>query len=69
MIIDKYENHPECRKSRQTTPYFELTEMNAHLKERLQVFRRLIKNFTFHIARHTLRLSLQIINRIHRKRK
>nr|WP_315154059.1 site-specific integrase [uncultured Flavobacterium sp.] len=52
MIIDKYEDHPQCVGDDILLPILSNQKMNAYLKEIAGIC-EIDKELTFHIARHT----------------
>ncbi|MGF1556312.1 site-specific integrase [Paucihalobacter sp.] len=61
MIIDKYENHPQCLNEDKLLPILSNQKMNAYLKEIAGVC-EIEKELTFHIARHTFATSVTLTN-------
>ncbi|SEB04496.1 Phage integrase family protein [Flavobacterium gillisiae] len=61
MIIDKYENHPECCNQNKLLPILSNQKMNAYLKEIAGVC-EIEKELTFHIARHTFATTVTLTN-------
>ena len=61
MIIDKYENHPECCNQDKLLPILSNQKMNSYLKEIAGVC-GIDKELTFHIARHTFATSITLTN-------
>ena len=61
MIIDKYENHPECCNQDKLLPILSNQKMNAYLKEIAGVC-GITKELTFHIARHTFATTVTLTN-------
>ena len=61
MIIDKYEDHPECNNQNKLLPILSNQKMNAYLKEIAGVC-EIEKDLTFHIARHTFATSVTLTN-------
>lgn len=61
MIIDKYENHPQCNNEDKLLPILSNQKMNAYLKEIASVC-EIEKEFTFHIARHTFATTVTLTN-------
>ena len=49
MIIDKYENHPQCLNENKLLPILSNQKMNAYLKELADIC-EIDKELTFHIA-------------------
>lgn len=61
MIIDKYENHPQCINEGKLLPILSNQKMNAYLKEIAAVC-EIEKELTFHIARHTFATTVTLSN-------
>ncbi|MCL9806993.1 site-specific integrase [Flavobacterium amniphilum] len=61
MIIDKYENHPQCNNENKLLPILSNQKMNAYLKEIAEVC-EIEKELTFHIARHTFATTVTLTN-------
>jgi site-specific recombinase XerD len=61
MIIDKYENHPQCLNEDKLFPILTNQKMNAYLKEIAGVC-EIEKELTFHIARHTFATTVTLTN-------
>jgi site-specific recombinase XerD len=61
MIIDKYENHPQCNNEDKLLPILSNQKMNAYLKEIASVC-DIDKELTFHIARHTFATTVTLTN-------
>jgi site-specific recombinase XerD len=61
MIIDKYENHPQCLNEDKLLPILSNQKMNAYLKEIAGVC-EIEKELTFHIARHTFATTVTLTN-------
>lgn len=61
MIIDKYENHPQCNNENKLLPILSNQKMNAYLKEIAGVC-EIEKELTFHIARHTFATTVTLTN-------
>ncbi|MBG6062912.1 site-specific recombinase XerD [Flavobacterium sp. CG_9.1] len=61
MIIDKYEDHPECCNQNKLLPILSNQKMNAYLKEIAGVC-EIDKELTFHIARHTFATTVTLTN-------
>ena len=61
MIIDKYENHPQCINEDKLLPILSNQKMNAYLKEIAGVC-EIEKELTFHIARHTFATTVTLTN-------
>ena len=61
MIIDKYENHPQCNNEDKLLPILSNQKMNAYLKEIAGVC-EIEKELTFHIARHTFATTVTLTN-------
>lgn len=61
MIIDKYENHPQCINEDKLLPILSNQKMNAYLKEIAGVC-EIEKSLTFHIARHTFATTVTLTN-------
>ena len=61
MIIDKYENHPQCNNEVKLLPILSNQKMNAYLKEIAAVC-EIEKELTFHIARHTFATTVTLTN-------
>ena len=61
MIIDKYENHPQCINEQRLLPILSNQKMNAYLKELADIC-EIDKELTFHIARHTFATTVTLTN-------
>lgn len=61
MIINKYENHPQCMNQNKLLPILSNQKMNAYLKEVAGVC-EIEKELTFHIARHTFATTITLTN-------
>ncbi|GEC80122.1 site-specific integrase [Flavobacterium aquatile] len=61
MIIDKYENHPQCIGDDKLLPILSNQKMNAYLKEIAGIC-KIDKELTFHIARHTFATTVTLTN-------
>ncbi len=61
MIIDKYENHPQCKNEGKLLPILSNQKMNAYLKELADIC-EIDKELTFHIARHTFATTVTLTN-------
>ena len=61
MIINKYENHPQCLNEDKLLPILSNQKMNAYLKEIAGVC-EIEKELTFHIARHTFATTVTLTN-------
>jgi integrase len=61
MIIDKYENHPQCHNEDKLLPILSNQKMNAYLKE-IAAICEIEKELTFHIARHTFATTITLTN-------
>ncbi|MFM9987598.1 site-specific integrase [Flavobacterium sp.] len=61
MIIDKYENHPQCNNEDKLLPILSNQKMNAYLKE-IATICEIEKELTFHIARHTFATTVTLTN-------
>jgi site-specific recombinase XerD len=61
MIINKYENHPQCLSNNKLLPILSNQKMNAYLKE-LADLCNINKELTFHIARHTFATTVTLTN-------
>ncbi len=61
MIIDKYENHPQCHNENKLLPILSNQKMNAYLKE-IAAICEIEKELTFHIARHTFATTVTLTN-------
>jgi site-specific recombinase XerD len=61
MIIDKYENNPQCISEDKLLPILSNQKMNAYLKEIAAVC-EIEKELTFHIARHTFATTVTLTN-------
>ena len=61
MIIDKYENHPQCLNENRLLPILSNQKMNAYLKE-IAALCEIDKELTFHIARHTFATTVTLTN-------
>ncbi len=61
MIINKYENHPQCNNEDKLLPILSNQKMNAYLKEIAGIC-EIEKELTFHIARHTFATTVTLTN-------
>ena len=61
MIIDKYDEHPECCNQDKLLPILSNQKINAYLKEIAGVC-GIDKELTFHIARHTFANTVTLTN-------
>ena len=61
MIMDKYENHPQCLNESRLLPVLSNQRMNSYLKEIATVC-EIEKELTFHIARHTFATTVTLTN-------
>ena len=61
MIIDKYENHQQCKNEGKLLPILSNQKMNAYLKELADIC-EIDKELTFHIARHTFATTVTLTN-------
>jgi site-specific recombinase XerD len=61
IIIDKYENHPQCMNEGKLLPILSNQKVNAYLKE-LADLCEIDKELTFHIARHTFATTVTLTN-------
>ena len=61
IIIDKYENHPQCNNEDKLLPILSNQKMNAYLKELADIC-NIDKELTFHIARHTFATTVTLTN-------
>ena len=61
IIINKYENHPQCLNENELLPILSNQKMNAYLKE-IAVVCEIEKELTFHIARHTFATTVTLTN-------
>jgi site-specific recombinase XerD len=61
IIIDKYENNPQCISEDKLLPILSNQKMNAYLKEIAGVC-EIEKELTFHIARHTFATTVTLTN-------
>lgn len=61
MVIDKYENHPQCLIENRLLPILSNQKMNAYLKEMADIC-EIDKELTFHIARHTFATTVTLNN-------
>ncbi len=61
MIIDKYENHPQCHNEDKLLHILSNQKMNAYLKE-IAAICEIEKELTFHIARHTFATTVTLTN-------
>lgn len=61
MIINKYQNHPQCINEDKLLPILSNQKMNAYLKEIAGVC-EIEKELTFHIARHTFATTVTLTN-------
>ena len=60
-IIEKYASHPKCVASNKLLPVLTNQKMNDYLKEIADVC-GIIKNITFHLARHTFATTVTLTN-------
>lgn len=61
MIIDKYQNHPQCINEDKLLPILSNQKMNAYLKE-IAAICEIEKELSFHIARHTFATTVTLTN-------
>lgn len=61
MILEKYNDHPQCLNSKVLLPILSNQKMNAYLKEIADVC-GIKKELTFHIARHTFATTVTLSN-------
>lgn len=61
QIIEKYKDHPACINSGKILPILSNQKMNAYLKE-IAIVCKILKNLTFHIARHTFATTVTLSN-------
>lgn len=61
MVINKYENHPQCLIENRLLPMLSNQKMNAYLKELADIC-EIDKELTFHIARHTFATTVTLTN-------
>lgn len=61
MIIDRYQDHPQCIYLERLLPILSNQKMNAYLKEIAGVC-NINKELTFHIARHTFATTITLTN-------
>ncbi len=61
MIIDRYQDHPQCSYLERLLPILSNQKMNAYLKEIATVC-DINKELTFHIARHTFATTITLTN-------
>ena len=61
MIIDKYENNPECNNQNKLLPILSDQKMNIYLKEIAGIC-EIEKELTFHIDRHTFATTITLTN-------
>ncbi len=61
MIINKYEEHPECLNQNKLVPILSNQKMNSYLKE-IAAACEIEKELTFHIARHTFATTVTLTN-------
>jgi site-specific recombinase XerD len=61
MIIDKYEEHPECNNQNKLLPILSNQKMNVYLNEIAGVC-EIEKELTFHITRHTFATTVTLTN-------
>ena len=61
MIIDKYENNPECNNQNKLLPILSNQKMNVYLKEIAGIC-EIEKELTFHIDRHTFATTITLTN-------
>lgn len=61
MIIDKYQDHPECINKEKLLPVLSNQKMNAYLKEVADLC-KIEKELTFHIVRHTFATTVTLSN-------
>lgn len=61
QIIRKYRDHAKCVESGQVLPVLTNQKMNSYLKETADIC-GIMKNLTFHIARHTFATTVTLTN-------
>jgi len=61
MLIDRYEDHPQCDNLDRLLPILSNQKMNAYLKE-IAAICQINKELTFHIARHTFATTITLTN-------
>jgi len=60
-ILDRFEEHPECKCKDRVLPVLSNQKMNSYLKEIADVY-GINKNLTYHIARHTFATTVTLSN-------
>lgn len=60
-ILEKYKDYPACINSGKVLPILTNQKMNAYLKEIADLC-KILKNLTFHIARHTFATTVTLSN-------
>jgi site-specific recombinase XerD len=60
-IINRYEDHPQCKNEDRVLPIYTNQKMNAYLKEIADVC-GINKKLTYHIARHTFATTVTLSN-------
>ncbi len=61
MLIDRYQDHPQCENLNRLLPILSNQKMNAYLKE-IATLCEINKELTFHIARHTFATTITLTN-------
>jgi len=61
MVLDKYQQHPQCVTKDKLLPVLSNQKMNSYLKEIGDVC-GVKKPITFHIARHTFATTITLTN-------
>ncbi len=62
-LMDKYEDHPDCKMKGMVLPVLSNQKMNSYLKEIADQC-RISKTLTFHIARHTFATTITLSNNV-----
>lgn len=62
-LMDKYENHPDCKLKGMVLPVLSNQKMNSYLKEIADQC-GINKSLTFHIARHTFATTVTLSNNV-----
>lgn len=63
MILDKYEDYPECNNQNKLLTILSNQKMNAYLKEIAGIC-EIEKELTFHIARNTFATTVTLTNAV-----
>jgi site-specific recombinase XerD len=61
LLLDKYQQHPQCLYKDRLLPVLSNQKMNAYLKEIMDVC-GIVKPVTFHTARHTFATTVTLLN-------